>query len=56
MILEEGLGAAELKAEVEAIARAATAAAVEIIGGDTKVVERGAADGMYICTTGIGVH
>jgi hydrogenase expression/formation protein HypE len=54
VILEEGLGAAELKAEVEAIARAATAAGVEIVGGDTKVVERGAADGMYICTTGIG--
>ena len=55
VILEEGLGAAELRAEVEAIARAAAAAAVEIVGGDTKVVERGAADGMYICTTAIGV-
>jgi hydrogenase expression/formation protein HypE len=54
LILEEGLGADELKAEVEAIARAAEAASVEIVAGDTKVVERGAADGMYICTTGIG--
>ncbi len=55
MILEEGLDAGVLRAEVEAIAAAAAAAGVEIVGGDTKVVERGAADGMYLCTTGIGV-
>jgi hydrogenase expression/formation protein HypE len=55
MILEEGLQSAVLRREVEAIARAATAAGVEIVGGDTKVVERGAADQMYLCTTGIGV-
>ena len=54
LILEEGLGAAELRAEVDAIACAAVAAGVEIVAGDTKVVERGHADGMYICTTGIG--
>lgn len=54
LVLEEGLGAEELRAEVEAIARAAEAAGVEIIAGDTKVVERGHADSMYICTTGIG--
>jgi hydrogenase expression/formation protein HypE len=54
LILEEGLGADELRAEVEAIARAARAAGVEIVTGDTKVVERGHADGMYVCTTGIG--
>jgi hydrogenase expression/formation protein HypE len=54
LILEEGLGAEELKAEVEAIARAAREAGVEIVTGDTKVVERGHADGMYVCTTGIG--
>ncbi len=54
MILEEGLDAGVLRAEVDAIARAATAAEVEIVGGDTKVVERGAADGMYLCTTGVG--
>ena len=41
-------------AEVEAIAAAAAAAGVAIVAGDTKVVERGAADGMYICTTGVG--
>ncbi len=54
MILEEGLASDVLRAEVAAIAAAATAAGVEIIGGDTKVVERGAADQMYLCTTGIG--
>ena len=54
LILEEGLGADELKAEVEAIARAAEAAGVQIVAGDTKVVERGAADKMYVCTTGLG--
>ena len=54
LILEEGLRAEDLKAEVEAIARAAREAGVEIIAGDTKVVERGHADGMYVCTTGIG--
>jgi hydrogenase expression/formation protein HypE len=54
LILEEGLEAETLKAEVETIAAAAKAAGVEIIGGDTKVVERGHADQMYICTTGLG--
>jgi hydrogenase expression/formation protein HypE len=54
LVLEEGLGAAELRAEVEAIAAAAAAAGVEVITGDTKVVERGHADGMYVCTSGIG--
>src|SRR4051794_622347 len=53
LILEEGLEADVLRAEVEAIARAAEAAGVKIITGDTKVVERGHADQMYICTTGI---
>ncbi|MGH2867182.1 MAG: hydrogenase expression/formation protein HypE [Solirubrobacteraceae bacterium] len=54
MILEEGLSSEILRAEVQAIAAAAHAADVEIVGGDTKVVERGAADGMYLCTTGVG--
>jgi len=54
LILEEGLDSGVLRAETEAIAVAAAAAGVEIVAGDTKVVERGAADGMYICTTGIG--
>jgi hydrogenase expression/formation protein HypE len=55
LVLEEGLSAEDLRAEVEAIARAATAAGVRIVAGDTKVVERGHADSMYICTTGFGV-
>jgi hydrogenase expression/formation protein HypE len=54
LVLEEGLDADTLRAEVAAIARAAQAAHVEIVAGDTKVVERGHADGMYICTTGLG--
>jgi hydrogenase expression/formation protein HypE len=54
LILEEGLPADELRAEVEAISAAAEAAEVEIVTGDTKVVERGHADGMYITTAGIG--
>jgi hydrogenase expression/formation protein HypE len=54
MILEEGLDADALRAEVQAIAAAAEAAGVEIIAGDTKVVEHGHGDGMYLCTSGIG--
>jgi hydrogenase expression/formation protein HypE len=54
LILEEGLPAEVLRAEVDAIAAAARAAGVQIIAGDTKVVQRGHADGMYICTAGIG--
>jgi hydrogenase expression/formation protein HypE len=54
LVLEEGLAADDLRAEVEAIACAARAAGVEVVAGDTKVVERGHADSMYICTTGLG--
>jgi hydrogenase expression/formation protein HypE len=54
LVLEEGLPADELRSEVEAIARAARAAGVQIVAGDTKVVERGRAEGMYVCTTGVG--
>lgn len=54
MVLEEGLAAADLEAEVEAIAAAARAAEVEIVAGDTKVVERGHCDSMYLTTTGLG--
>jgi hydrogenase expression/formation protein HypE len=54
LILEEGLDAETLAAEVQAIARAADVAGVRIVAGDTKVVERGHADQLYITTTGIG--
>ena len=55
LILEEGLPADILKEQVAAIAKAAAEADVPIVAGDTKVVERGACDQMYICTTGLGV-
>ena len=53
-ILEEGLPSSVLEAEVRAMAAALARAGIAIVGGDTKVVERGKADGMYITTTGIG--
>jgi hydrogenase expression/formation protein HypE len=56
LILEEGLESDVLRAEVEAMAAAAEAAGVRIVTGDTKVVERGHADGMYVCTTGVGLR
>ncbi len=45
-----------LRGEVEAIANAAAEAGVAVVTGDTKVVERGHGDGMYICTTGVGLR
>jgi len=54
LVLEEGLGSNELRAEVEAIAAAAAVAGVSVVAGDTKVVERGSCDAMYITTTGLG--
>ena len=54
LVLEEGLSADELRNEVDAIAGAAAEAGVEIVAGDTKVVERGHADSMYVCTSGVG--
>src|ERR687883_2027523 len=56
LILEEGLDAEVLRAEVAAMASAPDRAGVRIVAGDTKVVERGHADGMYICTTGVGLR
>src|SRR6202050_2595184 len=53
-ILEAGLPTEILEAEVRAMADAAELAGVRIAGGDTKVVEHGKADGMYVTTTGIG--
>jgi len=54
-ILEEGFGLADLRRVVESMRRACDAAGVALVTGDTKVVERGKADGMYVTTTGIGV-
>jgi hydrogenase expression/formation protein HypE len=53
-VLEAGLQSSVLEAEIRAMATAAHKAGVSIVGGDTKVVEHGKADGMYISTTGIG--
>jgi hydrogenase expression/formation protein HypE len=53
-VLEAGLSTEMLEAEVRAMAKAARAAGVPILGGDTKVVEHGKTDRMYITTTGIG--
>ncbi len=54
-ILEEGLALSALAAIVEAMAQAAAAAGVQIVTGDTKVVERGHGDGCYINTCGVGL-
>ena len=53
-VLEAGLPTGILEAEVRAMAAAARSAGVVIAGGDTKVVEHGKADQMYITTSGIG--
>jgi hydrogenase expression/formation protein HypE len=53
-VLEAGLPANILEAEVRAMASAAQRAGISIVGGDTKVVEHGKADRMYITTAGIG--
>jgi hydrogenase expression/formation protein HypE len=54
-ILEEGFPLAQLAAIVDAMARAAFTAGVQIVTGDTKVVERGHGDGCYITTAGVGI-
>lgn len=55
-VLEEGLPLADLRRIVQSMAAAARAAGVQIVAGDTKVVERGKGDGVFITTTGIGVQ
>ena len=55
LIVEEGLETEVLAHEVEAMAAAAGRAGVSIVTGDTKVVERGKGDGLYVVTTGVGV-
>jgi hydrogenase expression/formation protein HypE len=54
-ILEEGLPLADLLRVVQSMAQAAAAAGVHVVTGDTKVVERGKADGLFITTAGVGV-
>jgi hydrogenase expression/formation protein HypE len=54
-ILEEGFALADLKRIVDSMAAASRAAGVPIVTGDTKVVESGKGDGVFITTTGVGV-
>src|SRR5215469_3360070 len=54
-VLEEGFPVADLTTIVASMTAAAAAAGVQIVTGDTKVVERGKADGCYINTAGVGV-
>jgi hydrogenase expression/formation protein HypE len=54
-VIEEGFEVAELRAIVDHMAAAAVEAAVTIVTGDTKVVGKGAADGLYITTAGVGI-
>jgi hydrogenase expression/formation protein HypE len=54
-ILEEGYPLKDLVRIVESMAAAANAAGVPVVTGDTKVVERGKGDGVFITTTGVGV-
>ncbi|MFP4634595.1 MAG: hydrogenase expression/formation protein HypE [Nitriliruptoraceae bacterium] len=53
-VIEEGLAVEELRTIVADMAAAARSAGVRIVTGDTKVVQAGAADGVYITTTGVG--
>lgn len=55
-IIEEGLTLVELDRIVQSMGAAARAAGVPVITGDTKVVERGKGDGLFINTTGIGAR
>jgi hydrogenase expression/formation protein HypE len=54
-ILEEGFPLADLDRIVASMAKAAQEAGVPVVTGDTKVVERGKADGVFIGTTGVGI-
>lgn len=55
LILEEGLPLADLERIVKSLARAAREAGVQIVSGDTKVVDKGSADKVFINTAGVGV-
>jgi hydrogenase expression/formation protein HypE len=55
LILEEGLALDDLARALGSLAASAKSAGVRVVAGDTKVVEKGKADGMYINTSGVGV-
>jgi len=54
-VIEEGLALSTVRAVVRSMREAAAEAEVRIVTGDTKVVERGAADGLFVNTAGVGV-
>ena len=54
-IIEEGFSIESLRRIVDSLGRAAQACGVQIITGDTKVVDRGSGDGVFINTTGLGL-
>ena len=54
-VLEEGLALETLRLVIASMRAAAQEALVQIVAGDTKVVQRGKADGLYITTTGVGI-
>ncbi len=54
LVLEEGFPISALRRVIESMRRAATRAGVRLVTGDTKVVERGKGDGLYINTSGVG--
>jgi hydrogenase expression/formation protein HypE len=54
-IIEEGLPLATLRQVVASLHQAAAAAGVEVVTGDTKVVENGSADGLFVTTSGVGL-
>jgi hydrogenase expression/formation protein HypE len=54
LILEEGFAVADLRRILESVMKASAEAGVAVVGGDTKVVERGSADRIFVNTSGIG--
>jgi hydrogenase expression/formation protein HypE len=55
LVIEEGLPMATLERVIDSLAAAAREAGVPVATGDTKVVERGKGDGLFVTTTGVGV-
>ena len=55
-VIEEGFPLDDLRRIARSMSRAAKAAGVAVVAGDTKVVERGSADGLFVTTAGVGRH
>jgi len=56
LIIEEGFALSDLERVMDSVGRTAAEAGVLIAAGDTKVVERGAGNGLFVCTSGVGVR